>query len=215
MIDHISRRPGHIVVAILTDICRRYVRRIFADRVGTVVAVEAAIDNIDVIKIGRYPCRRRVAVIAVFAALNVGRILASRRRTVVAGIAGTQHMQVIDGNGRVPEICTVTVLADVRCRDVRGTFTGCIGAIVATEAVARDVPVIDNGRHPCQCRVTVITLFTRDDMRRVLAGRIDAVMTGSAGPRDGDVIHEGYRAPGRRRMAVDAHARISDVIGRH
>jgi hypothetical protein len=83
-------------MAILTDIGRLHMTGSLTGRVGPVVAVETVARDIDVIEICRDPCDRRMTVIAVIPARDMGRVFAGRDRTVVAGGASADDLDVVD-----------------------------------------------------------------------------------------------------------------------
>ena len=83
----------------------------------------------------------------------------------------------------------MAVLADIGRRDVGRALAGCVGAVVAADAVARDVHVIEIGREPGDGRVAVVAIIAARDMSRVLAGCRVAVMTGNAGSEYLGVVH--------------------------
>ena len=56
-------------------------------------------------------------------------------------------------------------------------FPGRIGPVVATEAIAIDIRVIEVGRYPCHRCMSIIAIVATAEMCRVLADRDGAVMT--------------------------------------
>lgn len=68
------------------------------------MAAEAIIHNIGVVKIRRNPRDRRMTVVTVIAAGDVGRVLARRRDTVVARAAGAKNLRVIHREYWFPHI---------------------------------------------------------------------------------------------------------------
>lgn len=71
----------------------------------------------------------------------------------------------------------MAVLADVAGLYVcRGLARG-LGSVVAAEAIARDIDVIEVRGHPTGCRMAVIAVVATGDMRGILAGRGCTVMT--------------------------------------
>jgi len=81
-------------------------------------------------------------------------------------------------------------------------FSGGIYAVVAADAVARYVPVIESSRYPGIWLVTVVAVAARLDVVRRLARRYDAVVTRTAAAGHSRMIHEEDRCPRRCRMAV-------------
>lgn len=87
-------------MAVLADVGRRDMRRVFAGRVGAIVAANAIARDVGVIKICREPGDRCMAIVAVVAACDVCRVLARSCIAVVACIAAAKHLRVIDGEYR-------------------------------------------------------------------------------------------------------------------
>ena len=83
----------------------------------------------------------------------------------------------------------MAVLADIGRRDVGRALAGCLGAIVAADAVARNIRMIEVSWNPGHGRVAVIAIIAARDVSRVLAGRRVAVMTGNAGSEYLRVVH--------------------------
>ena len=84
-----------------------------------------------------------MAVITVVIARQVSRILAGRGHAVMARAAGTHYLGVVNGKGRRPYIRVVAVFADIARLNVRGALARGFRAVVATEAVASDIHVIE------------------------------------------------------------------------
>ena len=59
-----------------------------------------------------------MAVVAVVAARNVGRMLAGRRGAVVARAAGSKNLRVIDHIRRREHVRIVAILANISCLDM-------------------------------------------------------------------------------------------------
>ena len=129
---------------------------VLARRVGAVVAADAIARDIHVIKVGRNPRNRCVTVIAVVTACDVGRVLASRYITVVAGAAGPEYLRVVDHVGRGPDHVVVAVLAYIARIDVRGVLTRGLRAVMTIDTVARDVGVIKIGWSPRDSGVAIV-----------------------------------------------------------
>ena len=82
----------------------------------------------------------------------------------------------------------MAVLADV-CRQYVGwVFTRRVSAVVATDAVVRNVHVIEVGRYPGNGRVAVVAVVTASDVGWVLASGRVAVVAGEAGPEYRGVV---------------------------
>jgi len=72
-----------------------------------------------------------MAVIAIVAATDMGRVLASSDRSIVARRACTDYLRVINRIRRLKERRVVTVFAHVARQNVILVFTYCRRAIVA------------------------------------------------------------------------------------
>lgn len=149
---HCVRRSEHVgIVAILADGRRRDVRRVSTRSVCTVVAAGTVAGNIDVIKIRRYPSGGGVTIVAIITAVHVGRVLAGRRYTVMTGTACPQYLRMINRKHGCPDIRVMAVLAHVRSLNMRRTLARCLHAVVATNAISRDVYVVEIRRQPTDC----------------------------------------------------------------
>lgn len=74
--------------------------RVFANRIGTVMAAEAVADNVHVIEIRRQPANRTVTIVAVVAARNMVLTLACGGNSVVTRSARAQNLCVINHHNR-------------------------------------------------------------------------------------------------------------------
>lgn len=84
-----------------------------------------------------------MTVVAVVAAGNVRRVFPYRRDTVVARGASADNLCVIDRVHRCEDIGCVTVLAHITGENVRWSFAGRIGAVVAARTVTGNVDMIE------------------------------------------------------------------------
>ena len=164
-------------MAIFTDIGGQYVSLVLAGCINTVMTARTIIDDTCVIKIRRSPRNRSMTIVAVVAARNMCRVFADRDRAVVAGRAGINYLGVIDQRRGLEERCAVAILTDVCRQNMILVFTGCVGAIVTTYAIACDVGVIEGCRYPAGGRMTIIAIVTTRNMRRVFANGDCSVMT--------------------------------------
>ena len=146
-----------------------------------------------------------MTIVAVVTARNMGRVLAGRGDAVVAAIACTPYLRVIDGHDRCPQVGRVAILADVRCPHVSRVLTGCVRAVVAAHTVSGNVHVIEICRQPGDSAVAIIAGIAARQVSRVLAGRGDAVVAGTAGSDDLGVIDGDNGRPRRRPMAILAN----------
>lgn len=83
----------------------------------------------------------------------------------------------------------MAVLADVAGADVGRTLARRLDPVVAADAVARDVYVVEIRGDPRRGRVAVVTGVATRDMRRILAGGDDAVMARAASAEHLQVVY--------------------------
>jgi len=176
-----------------------------------------------------------MTVVAIVAAGDVCWMLARRCQAVMTGAASANDLRVIDRDSRRPHIAVVAVFADIGRLYVCQILAGGFHAVMATDAVAGNVHVIEVRRPPGDCGVTIVTGVVAGDVSRVFAGCGNAIMTGAADADDLRVVNSKYghknigavavfadvaRLNMRRAlsgsvhavMAVDAAARDIDVI---
>ena len=108
----------------------------------------------------------------------------------------------------------MAVLADIRRVDMRRVLAGGVSAIVATEAISRDVGMVENGRNPeCAC-VAIVALFARNDVAGRFAGCLYSIVASTAASRHCRVVHVRDRTPGGCCVATFAERGRRDVVGR-
>ena len=189
-------------MAVLADVGHLDVIEGLARCADAVVAARAIAGYPDMIESRRPPCDRRVAVVAIVAALDVRGMLANRGDAVMAGATEADDLQVIDGKCRQPGIRRVAVLADVARVDVRRWFAGSVDTVMAVDAGAGDADVLEVRGQPARRRVTVVAVVAAVDMPDVLARCSEAIVTGSADSEYLEVIHGLDRRPGIRAVTV-------------
>ena len=84
-----------------------------------------------------------MAVAAVVAAGDMRWRLSYCDDTVVAGAASTYYLGVIYGVSGYPDIGVMAVFADIGCQNVCQVLAGRFNAIVAADAIASDIDVIE------------------------------------------------------------------------
>lgn len=124
------------------------------------------------------------------------RVLTGGRCAIVAGETRTDNLRVIDSVRRCKGDRIMAVDAQISCTDVRRVLADGIGAIVATNAITRDVGVVEVGRSPRRSRMAILADIGRVDMCQVLARRVRPIVTINALVRDVHVI-EIRRNPSR------------------
>ena len=205
VVDHDYRAPGDRRVAGFTDIRCQRMHRALTRCINAVVAAKTVVGDIGVIEVRRYPGYSCMAIIAVIAARDMPGILAVRNSAVMAGHARSQHLRVIHPVGRFPEDVVVAVFAHVGCRNVHRALTGGVYAVMATNAVAGDVHVVEVRRYPRDSRMTVIAIVAACDVIHILARRIDAVMTRKAGAKDLQMVDRKHGRPRSIAVAILTH----------
>ena len=119
-------------------------------------------------------------------------MLAGSDDTVVTRIAGSDNLCMVDGKHRREHVCVVAVLAYVAGLNMRRILARCVHAVVAINAVASNVDVIEIGRQPALCRVTIVTIVPARDVRQVLARGRNSIMAGAARSYDLGVVDHGH-----------------------
>jgi len=84
-----------------------------------------------------------VTVIAGIATGNVRRVLANRRHSIVAGIAGSYDLCVVNAHHWREDVGRMAVFANVGSLNVPAVFAGRFRAVMAAHTVASDIQVIE------------------------------------------------------------------------
>ena len=82
----------------------------------------------------------------------------------MAGGAGADDVGVIDAGDRDPAAGAVAVLADGVGLDMGGVLAGGFGAVVAADAVAGDVAVVEHCAAPAAGVMAVVAAVVTGDM---------------------------------------------------
>jgi len=154
-----------------------------------------------------------VAQATVLRRIEVPRVHASGRSAIVTGCAGAQDLGVINGSYRCPDICVVTIFADVGRLRVQWTLASCVGSVMTADTVIDNVCVIEIGRQPRDSRVAVITIIAAGDMRWVFANGYHTVMTRATSPNNLSVVNRECWNPGVRCMAIFADNTGKNMVG--
>lgn len=210
VIDRVRRCPDVGIVAILANVCSLNMRGVLAGCIRAVVAIDAGIRDVGVIEVRGEPADGGMAVVAIFTACDMGRRLASGRHAIVAGTAGADDLHVIDGKRRCPDVRVMAVLTDVSGGNVRCVLARRFNAVVAADAVASDVDMVEVRRQPAGRRMAVVALIATRDMRRMFSGRGDTVVAGATGSEDLCVINRDDRYESYCGVAI-----FADVCGRN
>lgn len=110
------------------------------------MAARAIVGDIGVVEIRWQPAGGRVAIVAIIAAGNMRWMSSGRLHPVVTTAARAKNLGVINGKDRREDVSGMAVLAYVGRLHMRGSLTGGIGAVVAVNAVAGDVDVVEISR---------------------------------------------------------------------
>lgn len=181
MVHGRHRRPHVRAVAVLANIRCLYVYWTLASRVRAVVTTYAVVHDIGMVEIRGHPGHGRMAVVAIVAAGNMSRVFANGRNAIVAGIAGTGNLRVIDNVHRHPDIGCMAVFADICGLYMSWVFARRVGTIVTAGAITRDVHMIKIRRQPADGGMAIIAIIAAVDVRRIFARRGYAVMADAAG----------------------------------
>lgn len=146
VIDRKDRCEYIGVMAVLADVGRLNMGRALADSFRTVVAIEAATRDVDVVKIRGQPTDSRVTVVAVNATRYVSWMLADRGYPVMARSAGTKDLCVVNRNHRLKHRGVVAVFANRSRQNVCRTLADSGRAVVTTGTVSGDADMVKNGR---------------------------------------------------------------------
>ena len=131
MVYRCYRYPHDRTVTIFANVGRLHMRGSLASRITAVVAVRAIVHDVAVIEICGQPGNCCVAIVAVVAAGYMCGMLTGCRGAIMARVAGAYDLGVINGIGRRPDICCMTVFANVGRLHMRGSLAGRIAAVVA------------------------------------------------------------------------------------
>lgn len=99
----------------------------------------------------------------------------------------------------------MTVLANVRGRDMRRAFAGGIDAVVAARTIARNVHVVEIGGQPGGGRMAIVTIIATRNMGRVLAGCDNTIVARAASAQNLCVIDGDNRLKRNRIVTVFAN----------
>ena len=143
VIDDHHGLPHVRSVAVFADIRRQRVCLIFSCRIRAVMAVDAAAGDRRMIESCRQPGDCRVTVVAGVAARDMCRMLADCGDAVMAAVATSDNLGVINGHSRRKDIGAVAIFTDICRLNVSTVLTGCVRAVMAADAVAGDIQVIE------------------------------------------------------------------------
>lgn len=144
VVHRVSRNPDIGVMAVFANFRCQNMCRVLAGRFYAIVAARAIAGNSYVIEIRGQPTSCRMAVIAIVAARDMRRMLACRRRAVMARTASTEDLCVVDSIGRRENIGIVTILTNVSCLYMGRNLANGINTVVATGTIIGDTEVVES-----------------------------------------------------------------------
>ncbi len=124
------------------------------------------------------------------------------RHAVMTRAADADDLGVVDGERGYPRVRIMAVLADVTGLNMSRILASRIHTIVAAEAIAGNVHVVEVGRQPARRRMAVVAIVAARDVCRMFAGRRHAVVAGAAGSEHLGVIDGKHWREYVRRMTV-------------
>ncbi len=136
-------------------------------------------------------------------------VFAGRDVAIMAGATAANDLQMIHCERRGEHTGRMAILADTRRQYVRRVFTRRLHAVVAGDAIAGDIRVIENGRYPGAGVMAVVALFTRCDMGWRFTSGLHAVMAGTAIAGHRRVVHKCASVP------CGSDVTIATLVGRH
>ncbi len=112
---------------------------------------------------------------------------------------------MINGQHGREHIRRMAVLTDIGRLNVCLILASCVRAVVAAEAVASNIHVIEIRWQPANRAVTVIAIVAACDMTLVFAAGGNTVVAGAAGAKDLGVVdnHDGHENVGRMAVFAD------------
>ena len=143
VINRNHRLEERRAMTVFADIACQNMILVFADCVRTVVAANAVGGVVCMIKRRRHPAVGCMAGVAVVTAGNMGRVLTESNRAVVAGRTRTDYLCVVHNVSGRKQDGIVAVLTKIAGEYVIKVFADRVCAIVATEAISRNIVVIE------------------------------------------------------------------------
>lgn len=146
-----------------------------------------------------------MAVVAVVAAVDVILIFPGCLHAVMARAAGAQDLRVVNGKYGGKHIGRMAVFTNVARLNVRRSLARRVSTVVAAEAVARDVDMVEVRGQPANRRMTVVAVVAAGDVIQVFPGGREAIMAGAARAQNLRMVDHVRRRPDVAVVAVLAH----------
>jgi len=137
------------------------------------------------------------------AARDVSRVFADGSGTVMARATSTDYLGVIDREYGCPNCRAMAIFADIACLYMSLVLASRLRAVMAADAIANNIYMIEISRHPGGCDVTVVAGVAAGYVGLVLASRTYAVMAANTIANNTKVI-ENSRQPACRAVTVVA-----------
>ncbi len=160
VVDRYRWRERDDTMAVLANRRGLNMRSILTSRIATVVTTDAVARDIDVVKVRRSPGHSRVAIVAGISAADMRWRLAGRDIAIVAGLARSYNLSMINHGGRRPEIHAMTIFTNGGSQYVCIVFAGCVRAVVATGTIAGNARMVEISRCPGDGRVAIVAVVT-------------------------------------------------------
>ena len=141
-------------------------------------------------------------------------MLTARTKAIVTVRAGTHHLRMVDSLRRPPYRGGMTGFTQIRCGDMRSTFSGGRTAVVTAKATSRHPCMIKRNACPGRGRMTAIASGACRQVGRSLSGRNRSIVTTGAEADDLRVVDERDGLPNVRAMTCLAGSTRRDMGGR-
>ena len=152
-------RKGDNAMAIFANCRGLNMRSVLAGRLCAVVTADAIACDIDVIKVRRSPGHSRVAIVTGISAGDVRRILTGCDIAIVARLAGSYDLSMVDHGRWRPEVHAMAIFAYSRGLYVRDIFARSIRAVVAAGAIAGNARVVEVRWRPGNGRMAIVAVI--------------------------------------------------------
>ena len=113
--------------------------------------------------------------------------------------AGADDLRMVNGKDGRKQVGVVAVFANVARLDVRRILAGCLDTVVAIDAVAGNVHVVEIRRYPTSRCVAVVTSVATRNVARRLSSRRETVVTGATGSGYLGMVDDVHR---RKRIGI-------------
>lgn len=119
--------------------------------------------------------------------------------------AGADDLGMVNGKNGRKHVGVMAILADVARLDVRRILAGCLDTVVAIDAVAGNVDVVEICWYPAGRCVAVVAGVATRNVVWSLSGRRESVVTGATASGYLGVVDNVHRRKRIRVVAIFAH----------